>query len=763
LKGVQCRVQGRLLGEFNQSWEKYQRGLTSAFELTGAELQNTERLLPFTVSAGETVIVSSDLGTGKTHQLQAIIDSLPDGATVLGISPRVTLSRDMARRLKLEYYEHVKKSGKCNRFALTGRMAATVNSLEGMINSARKYSLIFIDESELLASHLLGETIKDKDKALSHLLELLKNAERVVCLDAFATSNTAFLLELAGRSSTRTIRNTYRNWKNLPVKLYPKQTMLAAELRATLSAENAGGVLVVTNGEKTAEKLYQEAAASFPDKQFLLITQAHSREPQQAAFLNSPNTEAVRYACIFASPVIESGLSLDTTHIKTVFGVFYNSDGTGTPLGAIQSLARARKATEWHVYTDGRSFNELPTTPAAVMAETVARYRDTVIATGADAGRVDLSANAVARLDNRVIAWENRQKTNFGRAVYAFLQYLEVGIKHVDFDGAAHADGKTILARGKELRAELRTAEVCNAEIIDAQDAAAIIERGATLAESYQLERYRLESEYLEAVSPELVEADREGATLSEIKHTEEAAATGADIKEVCTHYADGFNDYADGKEHAVSKAHGLAFRHSVRSELLNLAGVRFNATGAIIDVHAVSWDYRGVCDTETGKVTPWKNTAWYKLLSDNRTLANACGLGAKLPENWQRTPVKYFGDMLKSCGFSTKSEQIRGTAFPQCEIKNVSHTPPKLYIIFARGVCDTITVSASHFPRHRRYSIPAMPQWTNYFNARAIAGRNWVAVKARRTADVTLDTAAIEAVNDAAWFLAESKMSGNF
>ncbi|MCP4702550.1 MAG: hypothetical protein GY862_37680 [Gammaproteobacteria bacterium] len=683
LEAARKEIRGPLKAQALAAFTSYMKEITGHIELTGPNVEViNEPLLPaLDVADGDTLCVQSDLGTGKTHQLAALIakmeaESLPGlPLRVVLIGPRISLIKQSAKRCGLADYEATKAEraeGSKDWKISTYKLAVTVNSLAGLIDANKAYDLVAIDESELLAGHLVGKTIDDKDGTLEHFYSFMGNAKRVLCLDAFTGNSTLHMLKQAGRSNIRVLRNVHQAWENHPVDWYTDKEALTTELHNALNSGKK--CFVATNGAGHAEKLYEGLNERFPKLRALLVTRETSKEPAQMAFMANPNDEALNYDFVVASPTIESGLSIDAPRFSETFGYFFSGEGTGTALAAIQSLARNRKAGRWHVWTDNRE-QCLPADPVAVLAEKAARYEHSLIQTGPYSftrpeKSFDFSGNPVAMLDAQVTAWGNQQKNSMAKAVYAFLANMGCTITRAVADAVNDRDfGKELAETGNEIRNEKRAAKIMEARKLTDAEEAEIIEKGATLEQSYQLERKTLEREYMTDLDndPEAAKAliltDKDGTVIGNIKRMEEGLAEPESVLKAARVFHEGKGRHEDGKKHPIDRAHALPFRAKVKRALFAAAGLEVMPDGsAQLPEKPVKWDNRSL-----------KETAWFKLCLDNPELVNASGLGTKLKPGWEKTPAKAFGEMLRACGLETSVKR--------CEVKLKSDPHPSFIL----------------------------------------------------------------------------------
>ncbi len=710
-------------------YSSFMKEITAAIEMTGLniEIVNEQRLHELDVKKGETLCIQSDLGTGKTHQLAALIrkleaESLPGlPLRIAVITPRRSLTKQAATRCELVDYEivkHERAQGSKEWKTGTSKIAVTVNSLAGLIGADRTYDLVAIDESELLAGHLVGGTIKDKDTTLAHLYKFLRNAKRVVCLDAFLSPITLHMLEQAERKNIRILRNVHQAWKEHPIEWYLNRDALTTGLHNALNIGKK--CFIATNGIRHAEKLYEGIIAKFPNLRGLLITQRTSTEAAQKLFMSNPNDYAKEYDFIVASPTIESGLSVDTDHFSETFGFFFSGDGTGTALAAIQSLARNRKARKWHVWVDDKE-QYLPINASVIIATKAAIYDHAIKSTGLYSSSIDLSGNPVAMLDCAVTAWSNKQKTNMSKSAYAFLANMGCSISRAAVDAVEDHDfGAEMTKIGREIRNDKRAEKILDATKITDTEEAEIIEAGPDLEQSYKLERKQIEREYITDLEADrdagktLVLADNDGEVIAQIKRIEEGLAPRTSVLNAARIFLVGANDFDDGKKHPVDKKQALIIRAAVKRALFDAAGIDVMPNRSINaqKLGAVEWDNNTL-----------RKTKWFELCKNHVELVNAVSLGTKLKPGWEKNSARHFGEMLKACGLDTESErrELQSDPYPASILKE------------KRGGVDQkqkrkfIRAYRLKQPDPKTSSGKQGALLISTVNRRAVAGRNWV------------------------------------
>jgi hypothetical protein len=364
----------------------------------------------------------------------------------------------------------------------------------------------------------------------------------------------------------------------------------------------------------------------------------------------------------------------------------------------------------------------------AVMKEKTAIYGYAIKATGAYSGHayIDFSSNPVAVLDCDITAWANKQKTDMSKSVYAFLAGMGCNISRAAVDAVDDRDlGAEIAEIGRGIRNDKRAEKILDAAKIADTEEAEIIEKGPDLAQSYQLERKRIEREYITDLSANdrelgkaLVLTDNDGEVIAQIKRIEEGLATRESVLKTTRIFLEGANDFEDGKKHPTERAHALIIRAGVKRALFESAGLVTMPDGSIGVSEGstlVEWDNRTL-----------RKTKWFELCQRHTEIVNAAGLGSKLKPGWEKNPAKNFGEMLKACGLDTDSKRRELKSDPHLayilkEKKGgVDHKSPRKFTRVYQLKKPSVPTSAVGRQRVLLFST---------VNLRAKAGRNWVDV----------------------------------
>lgn len=681
-------------------------------ELGQNDLVQNKYLPPISLNQGDTVLYQSPLGTGKTEILAAEVAKMKAESIttkILYIVPRISLARSACQRIpELALYEDVKRQGGHERHENARSMVAVVNSLPKLINDDYKFDLVILDEIELLQSHLIGGTIKNKDTVVNCLYQILNGADKVVCLDALMGKTTIDTLTRAGRKNFKVNYNPAQPWKDTSVKWYSDMDNMLSLALEDVRAKKP--VFIFTNSRAKADVIERMLKNAGGDD-VLKISRETSSDSDAVNFIKKPDTESEKYFIIICTPSVEAGVSIGTDRFNKVYAVFEPVEDGGNVLSAVQQLGRCRKATEWNIFVPDKRF-DLPTNPTSCLIPKAAIYAHAQ--QRSESGlKVELDFdNDVADLYGRVTAWDNTQKNRFSQALYAILtEKLGCSVQYVP------GENETVL----QLRLDAKEAMIN-------EHATAVINASKTGpdglpddADRYQVERHIIESEYIidfdtmedEQDAIEAVKIHDGGRGLKPVKALETTiGVTTEEVKQYALCRLFGGTLQADDAEikidalHGIENQHSLLLQHELRSIVLSIAGVNLE-TGEILP--GSEWSQSTL-----------KNSKFHTYLFSNFDAINGAKLGFSLSGNWEGNLCKPFNIMLKNLGFSLNSHQktARGGG------NDTHQTTPPLYRGRKIGVCH-----AEKMKGERTYflDIDAVNVSLETVKRRIESGKNWV------------------------------------
>lgn len=290
-------------------------------------------------------------GVGKTEALKPhVARELAAGGRVLYVTPSASLTEEAARRLGLESYadrlhrEHLH---------LIPGAAICLNSLPRLLDESgelRAPDLLVLDEAEQLVRTLTGAHVAQRERVLEALLQLIRRARRVVCLDADLGKLTRTLLTQACPGERYRWREHFHPvGEGRTLRVHAARDDLYAALSACTDP-----ALVLTNSRAEAEAL--GAHLQSQGRRVRVLTGEHNEG--DAAFMADleHSAEAEGLEALVCSPTLRTGVSLTGGYFRRVFGVFWAA--VGTPEDALQALWRVRTPARYDLWLDPRTARE---------------------------------------------------------------------------------------------------------------------------------------------------------------------------------------------------------------------------------------------------------------------------------------------------------------------------------------------------------------------------------------------------------------------
>jgi len=463
-----------------------------AFEQELKSIINQHRYLPTIDNLLEGItLIKSPQNTGKTHALKGVVaECKAKGESVLSISNLRSLVGDTSRRLELTDYRNIEGSGIIKETAL----AICLNSLPRLIDKAdggaiRNYGTVIIDEIEQVLATLKASHVRERSTVLSTLMAIVQRAKHVVLLDAdLGTLTRAFIKRVRPHDKVHTITNSYQVAKEMgkAAKFYKRKgEALSKGLNAL---EQGKRVAFFCNSLADSEGVYSLVLAKYPQLKALLLNSETSSEHQHEL---ANMSEAVKaYDVIVASPTIQTGVSIEGSHIDVVVCLFHSVVGTAED--ALQQAWRVREAKELHVWADPmrQSLHTNRKALAATFSKTLKRERELM---GFDEtyGQVDETYGA---LWIEATLKENLSKNDFSQNLIKLmtLQGFNMVLNDDKVEDASELE-KQCKALGLELYANNRA----NANDITAARAKALKDKTElSRAEGYELAKFHLKDFY---------------------------------------------------------------------------------------------------------------------------------------------------------------------------------------------------------------------------------------------------------------------------
>lgn len=171
--------------------DKFFLKFRQGFDFTGSEIKKINRIEPEHFDTPEKFIIFNvGMGGGKTAQT---IDYLKKNDSYLWVAPNIALAENTAKRIGDEvslYTNFTPKQKKEGIFKSVKKLIICQNSMHYV---KEKYKVVVIDEIETLLLKFQGEFIDKNGYKLEcweNFLKVIRNADKVILLDAFTTAKT---------------------------------------------------------------------------------------------------------------------------------------------------------------------------------------------------------------------------------------------------------------------------------------------------------------------------------------------------------------------------------------------------------------------------------------------------------------------------------------------------------------------------------------------------------------------------------------------
>ena len=315
--------------------------------------------------------IKSPKGTGKTE----VMSRLANTDSVVLIGHRIALIGQSCKRLDLDNYLYEEKYITSPRLGICldslPRLARPLRDGSKTITKYQEYRTVIIDESEQVLSHFLSETMenRDRDSVFAMFRRVLKNAARVIALDAdlgwltFETitklvndkpgpSDSSRFFKADDDTNIRRSHLTVNTFKqSRSIKSFESDEDLTDDLLETLSQGKR--VFVAANSKRTIDAIYALIEAEFGDRvPAFRITSDNSASNAAQEFVKNIREESLKYRAILASPSMGTGVDIaydgNLSEIDVVYGYFYPLVTTHFEMD--QQISRVRHPSDVRVW-----------------------------------------------------------------------------------------------------------------------------------------------------------------------------------------------------------------------------------------------------------------------------------------------------------------------------------------------------------------------------------------------------------------------------
>ena len=292
-------------------------------------------------------LVRSAIGTGKTEIIANLLKNNPD-VSMLFTTHLISLVESAASRLNLVSYHD------CDNYDLQmeRQVAICLNSLGKLTaeGNPRAYDVVVIDEIEQVLARLTTD-IANKPLIMAVIEFLLKNAKKVICLDADLSDRSAHIIQSFCADKPVTIHfNEYEMGSAKEIVLY--EAIEDLQMSALSAIESGQKAFLAFNSKTEAKKTYCAYQMMVPEKKGLLISGDNAGEKEVTEFFNDVNAACRQYDYVICTPSVSTGVSIDNDYFDFVGGVF--SAQINTANDCMQALGRVRNQKKVHVFCEKR-------------------------------------------------------------------------------------------------------------------------------------------------------------------------------------------------------------------------------------------------------------------------------------------------------------------------------------------------------------------------------------------------------------------------
>ena len=334
-----------------ERYRKHSFGVISPLNFeSGQKITYKSRYLPEIAMNTGIHLIKSDIGTGKTAVVEALVKANPN-KSVLFTTHLISLVESAATRLGLCSYNA------CDNYDLQieSRLAICLNSLGKLTANAplQNYDIVIIDEIEQVLARLTTK-IDQKPLVFSVLQHVMSHAKTLICLDAHLSKATVQLIRATCPRTPVTVHvNHHINEDAREIILHDSGE--SVQLAAMKALDLNQTAYLTFNSKADAFKTFSTLQAAFPGKKGLYIASDNAGDTENQAFFKDVNTVSQDYDYLVCTPSVSTGVSIDNGHFDFVGGVFLSSINTAND--CMQALGRVRDKTIRHVYCERRQAN----------------------------------------------------------------------------------------------------------------------------------------------------------------------------------------------------------------------------------------------------------------------------------------------------------------------------------------------------------------------------------------------------------------------
>jgi len=324
------------------------------------------------------IYLKSCYGTGKTEYMRIIMEQLPANASVLFVSCRKSLSRQISTRLNMKVYGDFVGELDSKEYP---RLVCQIESLNRVTGH---WDFVIIDEATALEGHCSQMGVdhdgKSRVKVPSNFEKIITECNRLMVLDNDLNSmQVVYYSALRIASPFRVIVNTATVW-DVTVTLHTGhgiriafETYLKSRIEALNDNPNNPSIIVASHSRDEAERIYDMILKweLFDINKVGLYTKDTSSEEKRVHYAD-PNEAWKDKRIIIYSPTITVGVSCDLPEFTECVAYFNNDKISSTT--SMQMVARFRNTKTVHIFNAVSKMRGWPTTEEYVLSAAKRAY-----------------------------------------------------------------------------------------------------------------------------------------------------------------------------------------------------------------------------------------------------------------------------------------------------------------------------------------------------------------------------------------------------
>jgi hypothetical protein len=379
-KGVDDLIAGLGVDAFAEKFESRQsidnHELRDAFSIADlTQITVDIRYLDFSVRPddirGKIIALKSAKGTGKTKVIYEYIKpDIDRGRSVLIITHRIQLAKELARRLGIDHISEVRnETGGLIGYSLCADSLHPKSQAQ-FDPDGWEDAIVVIDECEQVIWHMLNSAtcIKNRVSILQTFSKLMLNIAEsggtVVLSDAdLSRASIDYIQTLTNHQLDLWLLNNVHNPNQGKRKLLTHKSPDAMLAAAHSAIESGDKLLIHCSAQKARSKFGTQnietiLAKKFPTRSILRIDSDTVKDRLHPAYgcIERINDVVAKYDIVIASPTIETGISLDRKHFNSVW-CFAN--GVQTVDAVCQTLERERGDVPRHISITTRGIERI--------------------------------------------------------------------------------------------------------------------------------------------------------------------------------------------------------------------------------------------------------------------------------------------------------------------------------------------------------------------------------------------------------------------